>query len=75
VVGPPRARAKIAGVKLVTDVVAELSPNSAEVDAARRHVVAVAPVRLDVIILDTIQLVGSRGESELFESPSTAPDR
>ncbi|HEY3672817.1 MAG TPA: division plane positioning ATPase MipZ [Acidimicrobiia bacterium] len=59
---------KISGVKLVTNVVAELSPNPAQVVAAQRHVVAAAHGRFDVIILDTAPILSANDAIELVGS-------
>jgi len=59
---------KIPGVKLVTNVVADPSPNPAQVVAAQRHVVAAAHGRFDVIILDTAPILSANDAIELVGS-------
>jgi Mrp family chromosome partitioning ATPase/capsular polysaccharide biosynthesis protein len=58
----------VPGVKIVTNVLADPSPNPAQVVAAQRHVVAAAHGRFDVILLDTAPLLSANDAVELVGS-------
>ena len=58
----------IPGVKVVTNVLSDPSPNPAQVVAAQRHVVAAAHGRFDVILLDTAPLLSANDAVELVGS-------
>jgi Mrp family chromosome partitioning ATPase/capsular polysaccharide biosynthesis protein len=55
----------VPGVKIVTNVLADATPNPAQVVAAQRHVVAAAHGRFDVILLDTAPLLSANDAVEL----------
>ena len=58
----------IAGVKIVTNVLADPGSNPAQVVAAQRQVVAAARGRFDVILLDTAPLLTANDAVELVAS-------
>jgi Mrp family chromosome partitioning ATPase/capsular polysaccharide biosynthesis protein len=58
----------IAGVKIVTNVLADPASNPAQVVAAQRQVVAAARGRFDVILLDTAPLLTANDAVELVAS-------
>jgi len=58
----------VPGVKVVTNVLSDPSPNPAQVVAAQRHVVAAAHGRFDVILLDTAPLLSANDAVELVGS-------
>jgi Mrp family chromosome partitioning ATPase len=58
----------VAGVKIVTNVLADPGSNPAQVVAAQRQVVAAARGRFDVILLDTAPLLTANDAVELVAS-------